>query len=70
MTDICCCSGEDCPFKEKCFRFTAKRSQYQSFFCEAPIEKETNTCKHFYFDAKRYPITNKERTMIKKIWGE
>ena len=38
--DITMCVGTDCPHKEKCFRYTAKPSEYQSYFMEAPIQDE------------------------------
>jgi hypothetical protein len=37
--DITMCPGTNCPQKEKCYRFTAKPSEYmQSYFMEAPIK--------------------------------
>ena len=36
MSDITKCSGEGCPIKEKCYRFTAKSDVYQSIFLEVP----------------------------------
>lgn len=36
--DITMCLGTDCPHKEKCYRYTAKPSEYQSYFMEAPIK--------------------------------
>jgi len=39
MPDITMCPGTNCPQKEKCYRFTAKPSEYmQSYFMEAPIK--------------------------------
>ena len=38
--DITMCQGTDCPHKEKCYRYTAKPSEYQSYFMEAPIQDE------------------------------
>ena len=37
MPDITMCKGGNCPHKEKCYRFTAKPSYYQSYFVEPPI---------------------------------
>jgi hypothetical protein len=43
----CKCSGEGCPMKEKCFRYTFKGNKYfQSWFAEVPIN-EYGTCKYF-----------------------
>jgi len=38
MTDITKCKGLNCPVKEKCYRFTAKADEYQSYFVDAPIK--------------------------------
>lgn len=37
MTDITKCTGDGCPLKETCHRFTAPTGMYQSFFFEVPI---------------------------------
>ena len=31
MPDITMCSGQNCPIKQSCYRFTAKPSRYQSY---------------------------------------
>jgi hypothetical protein len=37
--DITMCLGTDCPYKETCYRYTAKSNEYyQSYFTEAPIK--------------------------------
>ena len=47
MPDITMCSGEGCPFKEKCYRFTAKPSEYwQSYFIDPPIKDDK--CDHYW----------------------
>jgi len=47
MPDITMCSGEGCPFKEKCYRFTAKPSEYwQSYFVDPPIKDDK--CDHYW----------------------
>jgi hypothetical protein len=39
--DITKCTGEGCPVKEFCFRFTAPDSEYrQSYFVEPPMVVE------------------------------
>ena len=51
MADITCCPGTNCPVKEKCYRFTAPKSQYgQSYFFEAPGKTEDGkfTCEMFW----------------------
>ena len=47
MPDISMCSGKECPMKQNCYRFTAKASDYQSFFMNPPI-KEDGTCDYFW----------------------
>lgn len=38
MADITKCDGSKCSIKESCYRFTAKASNYQSYFAESPIK--------------------------------
>jgi hypothetical protein len=39
MPDITMCLGTNCPYKESCYRFTAKPSEYmQSYFMKPPIK--------------------------------
>jgi hypothetical protein len=37
MPDIDMCIGTDCPYKENCYRFTAKPSDYQ-YYLKPPIK--------------------------------
>lgn len=46
MPDITMCNGTDCPFKERCYRFTAKPSDYQSYFFDPPIKD--GKCNHYW----------------------
>ncbi len=45
MPDITMCSGEGCPAKEKCYRFTAEPSYRQSYFLNPPIKD--GKCDHY-----------------------
>lgn len=46
--DICKCTGEGCPLKDKCFRFRAIASEHrQSYFTKPPV-KEDGTCARFW----------------------
>jgi len=37
--DITMCRGTNCPYKESCYRYTAKPSEFiQSWFMKPPIE--------------------------------
>ena len=47
--DITMCLGTDCPYKEKCYRYTAKANEYrQSWFMKAPIKD--GKCDMFWGD--------------------
>jgi hypothetical protein len=42
MADITMCTGDDCPLKENCYRFTAEASKYlQSYFLTSPFDGKT-----------------------------
>lgn len=46
--DISKCTGDNCPHKEKCYRFTSLGSiDYQSYFVTPPI-KEDGSCEYFW----------------------
>jgi hypothetical protein len=38
MPDIAMCLGTDCPQKETCYRYTAKPSDWQTYFSVPPIK--------------------------------
>ena len=45
--DITMCSGQDCPLRETCYRFTATPSEFrQSYFLNIPYNEETKTCEY------------------------
>jgi len=46
MPDITMCSGDGCPKKQSCYRYTAKASDYQSFFMNPPIKD--GECDHYW----------------------
>ena len=49
MADITMCSGEKCPLKENCYRYTAKPNEFrQAYFMEPPVIGET--CEYFWRD--------------------
>jgi hypothetical protein len=39
--DITKCTGEGCPLKESCYRFTSDISMMQSYFFTPPFENDT-----------------------------
>lgn len=46
MPDITMCSGQDCPLKEKCYRYKATPSKYQqSYFSDPPCNGDK--CDYF-----------------------
>ncbi len=55
MPDITMCPGNDCPLKEKCYRYRAIPDYWQSFFQEAPYDKDQ--CAYFESIEGR-PITD------------
>ena len=51
MPDIAMCKGKDCPFKEKCYRYTATPDEFlQSYFTESPYEPKENICSFYWED--------------------
>jgi hypothetical protein len=52
MPDITMCHGGECPVKEKCYRHTAKASNYQSYFAKPPLEVKDGVakCDHYWGD--------------------
>ena len=47
------CTGEGCPVKEKCYRFTAPTSEFmQSYFFKPPFEIKDDviTCEMYWGD--------------------
>ncbi len=53
--DITMCSGQGCPIKEKCYRFTAKPSEFrQSYFLDTPIKIKDGVakCDHYWGESQ------------------
>jgi hypothetical protein len=61
--DITMCKGEGCPFKEGCFRYTAKPSEYQSYFMTAPFKEDK--CEMYWGDVQT-DIWNQLKDIFKK----
>lgn len=54
MPDITMCKGKDCWQKYSCYRFNAKPDSMQSYFLNAPVDKDGN-CKYYSKDdGRRY----------------
>jgi hypothetical protein len=62
MPDITMCPGTNCPHKEKCYRFTAKPSDYQSYFMTAPIKE--GKC-DMYWGENQINIWNQLKEILK-----
>lgn len=45
--DICQCSGEGCPMKDRCWRYLTPADKYQSYFVEVPIDTH-GKCKYYW----------------------
>lgn len=48
MTDMTLCSGDRCPIKQKCYRFTHKAYGRQNYFVGTPYNFTTQTCNYFW----------------------
>ncbi len=46
MSDITKCSGDGCPLKTTCYRYTAPTGMYQSFFVGVPIKN--GQCEYYW----------------------
>jgi hypothetical protein len=41
MSDISKCSGLNCPLKEDCYRYTAPKSEWQSYLTDVPYDSDS-----------------------------
>jgi hypothetical protein len=62
MPDITMCMGTNCPYKEGCYRFTAKPGDYQSYFMTPPFTKDG--CEMYWGDAQSQ-IWNQLQDIVK-----
>lgn len=62
MPDIAMCKGDDCPLKEKCYRYLAKPDHYQSYFMIPPYKD--GKCDHFW------EVGNRQVFLVSKITKE
>lgn len=65
MDDITKCKGVGCLIKDKCYRYTTERSEFQSFLLKEPYEIKENvfTCDLFWGDKQKY-IFNKIKQIL------
>lgn len=60
--DITKCSGENCPVKEECYRFTAPADKFrQSYFLTSPIkttEEGELDCEHYWGEGEPFKKLN------------
>lgn len=60
MPDITCCRSKNCPIREYCYRYTAKKDRMQSYFVDEKLFKIIKSgviCEHFLRNEK---LTNRE----------
>jgi hypothetical protein len=76
MSDITACSGisktnAPCPIKDKCYRYTAPKSDYQSWFVEVP-GKITEVDGKYVFNCDMFWGESNESIMnqLRNICGE
>lgn len=58
MADITKCMGDNCPFKETCYRFKAVSNEYQqAYFIVPPYKRDPETdkveCEHYWNEKER-----------------
>lgn len=59
MADITKCKGEHCLLKDKCYRYTAKDSEYrQAYFMEIPIKN--GICEMYWGERNSYIVSQLE----------
>jgi hypothetical protein len=61
--DISMCPGTNCPYKEGCYRFTAKPGEYQSYFMTPPFTKDG--CEMYWGDLQS-EIWKQLKDIVKK----
>lgn len=61
MADITMCASLTCPFRQKCYRFKAEASIWQSYFSEPPYSN--GNCKYFWpmEESKEYEDRSRHR---------
>jgi hypothetical protein len=60
--DIAKCLGTNCPYKETCYRYTAKPSDWQSYFSVPPIKD--GKC-DYYWGENSQNIWNQLKDIVK-----
>ena len=62
MDDITKCTGEGCPLRYDCHRYTAKDNEFrQSYFVEIPFDKKLNTCEYIWNDNSEWLYNELQR---------
>jgi len=60
------CVGTNCPHKEKCYRYTAKPSDYQSYFTKAPIKD--GKCEMYWGETAKSVYTQLFGRLVQAPW--
>lgn len=53
MADISKCWGNDCPVKERCYRYTAPANLLRQSYGGFIYDKEKQECKYFWDNTER-----------------
>ena len=48
MADIRKCTGKNCPEATKCYRVTARATDYQTYLAEVPYDFQRKECEYFW----------------------
>lgn len=62
MSDICMCEGNGCMQKESCYRYTAKPSEYQSYFVVPPYKCSLGECEYYWYRGKEKSTDEKQES--------
>lgn len=59
MPDISMCRNEECPLKEKCYRYTAEPSPFRQAYAEFKVNEEGGC--DYYWDNTEYESSKSKR---------
>lgn len=66
MADISMCPANNCPLKDKCYRYRATSSKYQSWFMETPYDKDKENCNSYWDIGDRTDLSPPSGERFKK----
>lgn len=65
MADITCCLEHNCPRRKHCYRYTAEKDDWQSYFAEKPCE-DYMACESFWDNTNRRNVSTKAALLMAK----